>query len=188
MRKRIQLPRAALPLVVAAGCCVFSGRAQAAPTPQDVVFTPTAAPLPPVAPAPVPAAVPPPPPPPPAPVVVVPSAPPPAPVARRTVALASAGIAVLGAGLATTFGVLALHNKSDYERHPTLSNSDQGNNDAAYADGAIALTVAAAVTSLVLFLTDDAAASKPERGHTATLSASPFLTPHGGGGGALIHF
>ena len=52
-----------------------------------------------------------------------------------------------------TFGVLALQNKSDYQKNPTFSNTDNGNNDAAYADGCAALAVAAGVTSLVLFLT-----------------------------------
>jgi hypothetical protein len=123
-------------------------------------------------------------------VVVLPTAPPPpAHVSRRTVAYVAAGVAVAGAGLATTFGALALHNKSLYQTQPSLSNSDHGNDDAAYADGAIALAVAAGVTSLVLFLTDDetsALSSPPAR--SATVQASPFITLHGGGAGALVRF
>jgi hypothetical protein len=106
------------------------------------------------------------------------------------VAFAVAGVAVVGAGLATTFGVLALHNKSLYQTQPTLSNSDHGNDDAAYADGAIALAVAAGVTSLVLLLTDDSAPSvaRAPAPHAASVTASPFVTPHGGGAGALLRF
>ncbi len=120
-----------------------------------------------------------------------PSGPSPAPVTRRTVAFASAGIALLGAGLATTFGILALNNRSAYQHGPTLSNADDGNNDAAYADGALALTVAAGITSLVLFLTDEPApASATARTETrsVTFAATPFLGPHGGGAGAVVRF
>jgi hypothetical protein len=122
-----------------------------------------------------------------------PPPPPPPAVTRRTVALAAAGVAVVGAGVATVFGVLALHNKSEYQSGPTYLNSDKGNNDAAYADGGIALAVAAGVTSLVLFLTSDpkdcgvecvSSVKKP----TTAFSASPFVTPHGAGAGAVLRF
>jgi hypothetical protein len=109
---------------------------------------------------------------------------------RRSVAFAAAGVAVIGAGIGASFGALALHNKSLYQRQPTLSNSDNGNNDAAYADGGIVLAVAAGITSLVLFLTDD---PTPPAGHvapppSATVQASPFVTLHGGGAGAVLRF
>jgi hypothetical protein len=146
----------------------------------------------------------PPPPAPPPPTIVVAPPPPPEPlrpppppprpaVTRRTVALAAAGVAVVGAGVATVFGVLALNNKSEYQSGPTYSNSEKGNNDAAYADGGIALALAAGVTSLVLFLTSDpkdcgvecvSSVKKP----TTTFSASPFVTPHGAGAGAVLRF
>ncbi len=107
------------------------------------------------------------------------------------VAYGAAGVAVIGAGLATTFGVLALNNKSNYDSHPTLQNSDNGDNDAAYADGAIALTFVAGVTSLVLFLTDDSPSplpTEPAPPKAATITAAPFFTSHGGGAGALVRF
>ncbi len=150
---------------------------------QEVTLTLTAAPAPPqpVVAAPAPA--------PPPPQIIVPKAPPPPAVTRRTVAFAAAGVAVVGAGLATTFGVLALHNKSSFQSSPTLTSSDNGNNDAAYADGAIALSVAAGVTSLVLFLTDESSTTaEPPRTRPAKLSGAPFLTPHGAGAGALVRF
>jgi hypothetical protein len=108
------------------------------------------------------------------------------------VALWAAGIAVVGAGVGTTFGILALQNKSDYQKNPTFSNTDNGNNDAAYADGALALAVAAGVTSLVLFLTrdttldvDPSAAAPPSR---PSVSGCPIVIPHGGGAGAVLRF
>jgi hypothetical protein len=113
-------------------------------------------------------------------------------VTRRTVGLVAAGVALAGAGVGAVFGVLALQNKSDYADNPTYYKSDRGNNDAAYADGAIALAVAAGVTSLVLFLTSDTsntdlAAGIPHE-RSASFSTSPFVTAHGGGAGALVRF
>jgi hypothetical protein len=115
------------------------------------------------------------------------------PVTRNTVALYAAGIAVAGASAGIVFGVLALENKRDYQKNPTYSNSNNGTNDAAYADGAIALAVAAGVTSIVLFLTNDTAPSPdpmatPSTSRSAVLSASPFVTSHGGGASALLRF
>jgi hypothetical protein len=120
----------------------------------------------------------------------LPPPPPPAPpITRKTVALAAAGVAVVGAGLATVFGVLALDNKSDYRKSPTFSNSDNGNNDAAYADGGIALAIAAGVTSLVLYLTsdpNDRASAAGAKNPATAFSASPFVSPHGAG--AILRF
>ena len=115
-------------------------------------------------------------------------APPPPGITRRTVAYWAAGIAVAGAATATVFGVLALNNKSDYQTHPTYSNADQGNNDAAYADGALALAIAAAVSSFVLFVTTDPAEPVASRKPSPSLSASPMITSHGGGAGATLRF
>jgi hypothetical protein len=127
---------------------------------------------------------------------VPPTPPPPVPgptVTRGTVALVAAGVAVVGTGAATVFGVLTLQNKSDYASHPTYANTDSGNNDAAYADGCMALAVAAGVTSLVLYLTRDTshdadpAAAQPAP-RSAGLSPSPMVTPHGGGAGFVLRF
>lgn len=149
--------------------------------------------------APAPPPPPPPPPdayvaPPPPEPVFVPAPPPPEPkIKRSTVALVAAGVAVVGAGVATTFGILALDNKSDYQKGPTYANADRGNNDAAYADGGIALAVAAGVTSLVLYLTrddvpDDRPAAAGRKKPATGLSASPFVTSHGAGAGAVFRF
>jgi len=128
-----------------------------------------------------------------APPPVAPPAPAPAPpVARGTVSLAAAGVALAGAATAVSFGILALQNKNDFEKNATYASADRGNNDAAYADGAIALAVCAGVTSLVLWLTRDAATggpvASPQARPPANVSASFVVTSHGGGAGALLHF
>lgn len=132
---------------------------------------------------------------------LTPAAPPPAPqpsappppeptVSRSTVALGAASVAAAGAIGATVFGVLALQNKSDYEKTPTYANTDNGNNFAAYADGCLALAIAAGVTSLVLYLTSseqtDGAKVAPSR--APTLSATPVVMAHGGGAGVVLSF
>jgi hypothetical protein len=113
-------------------------------------------------------------------------------VTRQTVALASAGVALAGVATAVTFGVLALQNKRDFDSNPTFASSDKGNDDAAYADGGIALAVCAGVTSLVLWLTHGASAGDPvtstPTAHSAGLSASPIVTAHGAGAGAILRF
>jgi hypothetical protein len=93
-----------------------------------------------------------------------------------------------GAAGATVFGVLALQNKSSYERGPTYANTDDANNFAAYADGCIALAAAAGLTSLVLFLTSPPADTAAPRHSTLALAATPVVTAHGGGVGAVLSF
>jgi hypothetical protein len=113
-------------------------------------------------------------------------------VTRRRVAFVAASVALAGAGAGAVFGALALQNKSDYDKKRTYANSDRGNNDAAYADGGIALAVAAGITSLVLFVTSDtsdaAVSAAAARKHSPSFSASPFVIAHGGGAGALVRF
>jgi hypothetical protein len=118
-----------------------------------------------------------------------PPSPPPGP-SRATVTLGAAGVAIAGAIGATVFGVLALQNKSDYEKTPTYSNTDNGNNFAAYSDGCIALAVAAGITSLVLYLTNPSSADPvgAPSTHAAALAPAPLVTARAAGAGAILRF
>lgn len=152
----------------------------------DPVGVPASAPAPAQAPAPVPPVAPAPEPP----LSPVPPPPPHPLITRRSVALGAAGVAIASAAAATAFGVVALQNKSDYDKTPTYVNTDNGNNFAAYADGCLALAVAAGITSLVLFVTSaDSTAdpSSPPR-QASVISASPLVTAHGGGATAVLRF
>jgi hypothetical protein len=123
------------------------------------------------------------------PLIAAPPPPSPGP-SRATVALGAASVAVAGAIGATVFGVLALQNKSDYDRTPTYANTDNGNNFAAYSDGCLALAVAAGITSLVLYLTNPSsanAAGAPSK-HATALSPFPLVTAHAAGAGAILRF
>jgi hypothetical protein len=104
-------------------------------------------------------------------------------------------IAVVAAGVGTAFGVVALHAKSNFERSPTQSEADSGNDYAAYSDAAFGAAVIAGVTSVVLFFAEKDAPSSGVATQTAatkepgvTLTASPFVSPHGAGAGAVVHF
>ncbi len=162
---------------------------------QDVKIDLEPAPAPP--PPPVVAVVPPPQPPPP------PPAPPPAEPRSKLPAYATGGLAVVAAGVGTGFGVMALSDKSDFDKNPTSSTADDGENHALIADMAFGVAITFGVTSAVLFLTkDDAPPSTPSaasgagRAHPShkqatqkiKITPSPIVTPHGGGAGALIRF
>lgn len=146
------------------------------------------APPPPVAAVTPPVAPPPPPPPPPEPRSKLP-------------AYITGGLGVASAAVGVIFGVLALNDKSSFNKTPTSSLADSGENNALICDMAFGVAVTLGVTSAVLFLTSDDAPAKthgltdrpvvvaaPKKSPTFTLSASPIVTPHGGGAGAVLRF
>jgi hypothetical protein len=147
--------------------------------------------------------------PPPPPVAVAPPpepapapAPPPPPEPRSKLpAFITGGLAVAAAGVGTVFGVMALSDKDDFDKNPTTSKADDGENHALIADMAFGVALTLGVTSAVLFLTGDdappASAALPGKPHTAqntkkkstfTVTPTPIVTPNGGGAGALIRF
>ncbi len=141
-----------------------------------------------------------PPPPPPEPVAAVPPPPPPAPVADKgssmVPALITGGLAVVALGVGTVFGVMALGDKSDFDKNPTSSKADDGENHALIADMAFGVAVTLGVTSAVLFFSSgsssgSAKAAPPVLAAKATpkaFSVAPIVTPHGGGAGATFRF
>jgi hypothetical protein len=143
------------------------------------------------------------PPPPPAPVVVVapaPPPPPPAPPPAETRSLIPAfitgGLAVAAAGVGTVFGVIALNDKSDFDKNPTTSTADNGDTHSLIADMAFGVAVTFGVTSAVLFLTRDeptpAAASNaaPHKAEAKSIrfTPTPMVGPHTAGAGFLMQF
>jgi hypothetical protein len=99
------------------------------------------------------------------------------------------------------FGVLALNDKSTFDKTPTSSTADSGENHALICDMAFGVAVTLGVTSAVLFLTSDEAPAKAAGLPNRTVkiaaqkkqgplqfTAAPFVTPHGGGAGALLRF
>jgi hypothetical protein len=155
---------------------------------QDVSLDlPEVIPPPVVAVVPVPPPAPPPPPP-----------PPPAPRSKLP-AIITGGLAVIGAGIGTAFGIITLSDKSTFNKNPTESTAETGQNHALIADMSFGVAITLGVTSVVLLLTkDEADAAKAKaflvptvkfsKGEGMALSAAPLLTPHGGGAGALLSF
>jgi len=147
-------------------------------------------------------APPPPPPPPPVATTTPPPAatdtpPPPPETHSKAPAYITGGLAIAAAGVGTVFGILALGNKSDYNKNPTTATADSGENHALISDMSFFVAVTLGVTSAVLFLTKDdtpapaataTAAHKPVAKKSFTVTPTPIITPNGGGVGALIQF
>jgi hypothetical protein len=150
---------------------------------------------------------PPPPPPPPPPVAAnVPPPPPPAPPAppaeprSKVPAYVTGGLAIVAAGVGTVFGVMALSDKSDFDKNPTTQTADNGDTHALIADMAFGVALTFGVTSAVLFLTrDEAPAASSAKARTTTAEAgarrnritwapTPIVGPHTGGAGLTLRF
>ena len=132
-------------------------------------------------------------------VAAVPVAPPPPEPRSKLPAYVTGGLAIVAAGIGTAFGVVALGDKSDFDKNPTTGKADDGENHALIADMAFGVAITLGVTSAVLFLTKDEAPAPAaaKNGHTnraaakpykVTVTPSPIVTPHGGGAGALVRF
>lgn len=152
---------------------------------------------------------PPPPPPPPPPVATnVPPPPPPAPPPpppeprSKVPAYVTGGLAIVAAGVGTVFGVMALHDKSDFDKNPTTATADNGDTHALIADMAFGVALTFGVTSAVLFLTRDeapaASSAKPltttaraeadARRNRITWAPTPLVGAHSGGAGLTLRF
>jgi hypothetical protein len=144
-------------------------------------------------------------PPPPPPVVAEqPAPPPPAPAPpppeprSKVPAIVTGAVALVAAGVGTGFGIKALNQSSEFDDHPTTKKADDGENNALVADMMFGIAITFGVTSAVLFLSNDApssakaaapktaAAPKPKK--NVTVIPAPYVTPSGGGAGALVRF
>ena len=157
----------------------------------DLDLEPSAPPPPPP---PVAAAVPPPPTP----------APPPGPVEPRSQlpAYVTGGLAIVAAGVGTVFGIMALSDKSDFDKNPTTQTADNGDTHALIADMSFGVALTFGVTSAVLFLTRDeapAASSATPKTTTAkaeadrkrnriTVTPTPVVGAHSTGAGFTLRF
>lgn len=158
-------------------------------------------------------------PPPPPPVAEAPAAPVPVPVPReprsKVPAFVTGGLAVAAAAVGTVFGVMAINDKSDFDKNPTTSTADDGDTHALIADMAFGVALTFGVTSAVLFFTKDeqptaplpatakaaqkersasgAPASSSSPGQEAkaagvTITPTPWIGAHGGGAGFVVRF
>jgi hypothetical protein len=108
---------------------------------------------------------------------------------RRTMALAAAGIGVIGAGLGTFFGIRAIQKHDDPEAtcttNPCSSQSVSLNNQAKFAADAATVSFIVAVAGLgagaVLWFGDPASGGR-------AVTVVPSVTSNGGGLGASGRF
>jgi hypothetical protein len=156
------------------------------------------APPPPAAPPPAPVAATPPP---------APAPPPPPPPEPRSKvpAYITGGLAIVAAGVGTAFGIIALGDKSDFDKNPTSQTADNGDTHALIADMSFGVAITFGVTSAVLFLTNDEPPAATAK-HPSTLqkvadrlaftpkrtalkiTPTPMIGPHSGGAGVLVRF
>jgi PEGA domain len=137
-----------------------------------------------------------------------PAPPPPPPPEPRSLipAYITGGLAIAAAGVGTVFGVVALNDKSSFDKNPTTSTADNGDTHSLIADMAFGVAVTFGVTSAVLFLTKDeptpaAASTQPahraeannaksraKSGDRVTFTPTPMVGPHTAGAGFLMQF
>lgn len=149
-------------------------------------------------------------PPPPPPVVAeapapapTPPPPPPAEPRSKVPAFVTGAVAIVAAGVGTGFGIKALSQSSDFDKNPTTKKADDGENNALVADMMFGIAITFGVTSAVLFLSSDApqsakndpSKSGPGTARVAkkappkvTITPTPYVTPSGGGAGAVVRF
>jgi hypothetical protein len=144
-----------------------------------------------------------------APIPVAVSAPLPAPIApgepaearSKVPAFVTGGLAIAAAGVGTVFGIIALGDKSNFDKNPTTATADSGDTHALIADMAFGVAVTFGVTSAVLFLTrDEPAATSSNTPKTTTakgtdakatamkITPTPIVGPHTGGAGFVLQF
>jgi hypothetical protein len=109
-------------------------------------------------------------------------------------AIVTGGLAIAAAGVGTVFGIIALNDKSDFDKNPTSATADSGDTHALIADMAFGVALTFGVTSAVLLLTKDEppAATSSSGAHArtarATFTPTPIVGPHTGGAGLVMKF
>lgn len=124
--------------------------------------------------------------------------PPPPPEPRSKIpAYVTGAVAIAAAGVGIGFGVKALSQSNDFDSNPTTKKADDGENNALVADMMFGIAITFAVTSAVLFLSNDAPATakaaqpkvaKAPKPQSIKITPTPYVTHNGGGFGAHVRF
>ncbi len=98
--------------------------------------------------------------------------------ASRTRKAVWVAASVAGAGLVagTVLGALALKNKRDFDDNPTEAIADKGERLALFADVGFGVAIAAGVTAIVLYVTEDDEAASEQ-----SFSVAPSVGPRAAG-------
>lgn len=107
---------------------------------------------------------------------------------RRAAAI-TAGVAAGTLVVGTVLGFMALTEQSDFDDHPTASAADRGERLALFSDVMFGVAGIAAVTSIVLYVTDRRAQRDADADAEATrLRLTPLAGRRGAGLGATLQF
>jgi hypothetical protein len=106
------------------------------------------------------------------------------------------GIAAVGAGVGTYFGLKALSAKSDFNDNPTADSADDAERNALFADMLFGVAITLGVTGVVLLTSgDDAPPAQtgktrvlPPAAKKPSLAVAPYVGPTGGGASARLKF
>lgn len=118
---------------------------------------------------------------------------PPAEPRSKVPAYVTLGIAAVGAGVGTYFGLKALSAKSDFNDNPTADSADDAERNALFADMLFGVAITLGVTGVVLLTSgDDAPAQSgkalPPPPKKPSVAVAPYVSPNGGGAAARVKF
>lgn len=98
------------------------------------------------------------------------------------------GVAAASLVAGTVLGFMAMHEQSEFDENPTAATADKGERLALFADVAFGLSLGAALTGLVLYLTDDAGDGDDDDSESARLRVTPVVGASSGGVSAGVRF
>lgn len=111
-----------------------------------------------------------------------PPAPPPKEERSKLPAYITLGVGVVGAGVGTVFGIMALSAKSDFDKNPTSDNADKAERNALIADMSFGVALTLGITGIVLLTAGGDEPSEVSSKRTlhlparARLDVAPILT------------
>jgi hypothetical protein len=104
-------------------------------------------------------------------------------------ALVTGGLAVASLITGTVFGILAWEDHESFQTNPSADLANRGESRGLTADMCFGGAATLAVASIVMYLThEEAAAATPTSETPPRVSLAPFLSPGGGGAGAVLRF
>ena len=104
------------------------------------------------------------------------------------------GIAAVGAGVGTYFGIKALSAKSDFNDNPTADAADDAERNALFADMLFGVAITLGVTGVVLLTSGDEAPEQTAKAKPLpklkkpSVAVAPYVSPDGGGAAARVKF
>jgi hypothetical protein len=105
----------------------------------------------------------------------------------RMPAIVTGSVALVAAGFGAAFGILALQQKSDFDKNPTQGSYHDGTEYAVIADACFGAAFALGVTSIALFVRgrDDV---PPARSARSSFMPVPVVGAHMGGAALHVEF